>query len=218
MKKIFTALAIILTLTLGAVFPLLTQNKISARADAIGESTEEIDSLFVEVGAELKTLDSSCNIIDGEKSDYLAQFDEEGKCIKSGFKLIEEGDYIGKKTIYFYTTSQRFVFTINVNTLTITYKEFEPTIPAFNRTYCIGSILNNNEQYAKMLFDSTECFNTGNYSNFDDIVTGTQYYSMGAGSSSYAFAYLYFEDESDSSENESSPPTSETVDKDGDKI
>ena len=105
MRKILISLVITLTLVLGAVFPLLTSTTLSAKAAAVEESTDAIDDLFVLVGAELTVEDENYNIVPGAKSDYLAEFDESGKCIKSGFKLIEVGDFVGGKTIYVYRKS-----------------------------------------------------------------------------------------------------------------
>lgn len=97
MKKLILGI-----LTFAFLFISCTSLNYKANAAALSEDNSEVDSLFVEVGAELLTLNDDFTFSPGPKADYLAEFDSEGNCIKAGFKLIALGDNVANKYIYVY--------------------------------------------------------------------------------------------------------------------
>ena len=84
MKKILLTLALIvfsLTMTL----PFAS----ASAAEAVADPSADVDALFIQVGANLYTVDSDFNVVKGTKTEYLAEFDVNGELVKSGFKLVE---------------------------------------------------------------------------------------------------------------------------------
>lgn len=97
MKKIFLTLTLCLACAVGFFFPAQ-----KASAAALSEPNIDIDTLFTNVGAELYTLNTDFKFEPGPKSEYLAEFDENGQCTKAGFKMVEVGDSLAGKVLYIY--------------------------------------------------------------------------------------------------------------------
>ena len=84
----------------------------ASAAEAVADPSADVDALFIQVGANLYTVDSDFNVVKGTKTEYLAEFDVNGELVKSGFKLVEVGDDIGYKTLYIYNHEATSSFSI----------------------------------------------------------------------------------------------------------
>ena len=177
MKKILLTLALIvfsLTMTL----PFAS----ASAAEAVTDPSADVDALFVQFGADLYTVDADFNVVKASKTQYLAEFDDNGELIKSGFKLVEVGDDIGYKTLYIYNQEATSTFEIGLNTGTtiINYSSFGYHD---NAVFKGATSISSGNSFYKLKYEKTP----------EAIVTRTSYANKAASPEIYALAYIYYE-------------------------
>lgn len=182
---------LITALCAGLLFSGATIKTKTARAAAL-ESDKDVNQLFSEVGTELVTLNEDFTFSPGANSEYLAEFDEDGNCTKSGFKMLETGDNILNKNVYVYRNE--FPIVLQTNKLNITYAQ---SVLTFD--YKIDG--SSKESY------SFTCLEQGLYvinvdfeglTEEDAIVTKATFCAQYAGKDNFSPAYIYYEVEESS--------------------
>ena len=180
MKKILLTLALII-FSLTMTLPFAS----ASAAEAVADPSADVDALFVQVGADLYTVDSDYNVVKGTKTEYLAEFDANGELVKSGFKLVEVGDVIGEKTIYFYNSNSTFL-NIQCTAGTIFNMGGIGYYGDEARGVYAKSIQGTNNYY-KLKFTKSNGEFVGS------TVTATQYANKAAAPDVYTIAYIYYE-------------------------
>ena len=178
MKKIFLTLALCLACAIGFFIPAQTHK---ASAAALTEPNGEVDSLFIDAGAELYTLNADYNFEPGAKSEYLAEFDENGHCTKAGFKMVEVGDNLAGKVLYIY--HKGFPLSIYTDKYFLNEREIRSTTDANDITayISIGTSL------SKFHFIHEEM------TEENSIVNTATFCASYAGADVYAYVCLYYD-------------------------
>ena len=180
MKKILLTIALI-------VFSLtMTLPFASAKAaEALSDPSAEIDELFVEVGAGLYTVDENFKIVKGNNAEYLAEFDEQGELIKSGFKILDVGDVVGNKTIYIYNQNATSFFNIMTSAGEIAKMEIFGYYDYAQ--FKAATSINGNSNFLKLKYTKFD------NSHIGAVVKSVTYCYEYAAPDVYAIAYTYYE-------------------------
>ena len=183
MKKILLTLALII-FSLTMTLPFAS----ASAAEAVADPSADVDALFVQVGADLYTVDSDFNVVKGTKTEYLAEFDANGELTKPGFKIVAPGEQIGNKTLYIYNQNVGGFFSISLSdgTAINNYSGFG----YYDNTVLKSATYINGDTHLKLKYTKSE----------DAKVTQATFTSKAAAPEVYAIAYVYYELPEDTSE------------------
>lgn len=197
---------LITTLCAGLLFSGATIKTKTARAAALEGDNIDVNQLFSDVGTELVTLNEDFTFSPGAKGEYLAEFDEEGNCTKSGFKMLETGDNILNKNVYVYYNefpivlqTNKLSLTHNQSVLTFDYKIDGSSKESYNLTCLEESLYVINVDFEGLTEE-------------DAIVTTATFCAQYAGQGPFSPAYIYYEvEELEDNVEDSTESTEDTI-------